>query len=109
MVIMGFPIDISKHVEVLDPSISHYLRQEEIDKESLEHWLGRIDFAELDLLLLPYNEKYQSSFFLFKFFSIWYLSDLIKFLQRTLEPYLYRYDQFRDTLSQLPSICSWIM
>ena len=59
---MELPEKKTKHVEVIDPSISHYLRQEEVSKQTLEHWLGRINFKETDIFLIPYNERYVQFF-----------------------------------------------
>ena len=57
MALLEIPEDLSKHVEVIDPSISHYLRQEEVSRQTLDNWLGKVNFKEADIFVVPYNER----------------------------------------------------
>lgn len=57
MAMLDIPEDYSRHVEIIDCSISHYLRQEEVSKETLDHWLGKVNFNQTDVFIVPYNEN----------------------------------------------------
>ena len=52
-----FPLDIQVTIEVMEPSISHYLREEPV-LSSLKHWVTNVDFDKVELLFIPYNERY---------------------------------------------------
>ena len=52
-----FKKELQVKVEILDPSISHYLRVEEVTIDSLVHWLRPIDFKMVEIILVPYNEE----------------------------------------------------
>lgn len=52
-------------MEFLDPSVSFYLRQSEVDIQSLARWTNNMDFETVELVLIPYNERYVFVIFLF--------------------------------------------
>ncbi len=52
-----FPLNIQQKVEVIDPSISHYLRREGSIND-LKKWLARVDFETCELFLIPYHQEY---------------------------------------------------
>ena len=54
--LLEFPLELQAIIEVVDPSISHYLRKE-TDILNLERWVANIDFQKVELIFIPYNEK----------------------------------------------------
>ena len=54
---MDFGMDIQEVVDMVDPSLCHYLRTEP-NLYNLESWIANINFAKTELILVPYNEKY---------------------------------------------------
>lgn len=50
-------MDVQEVVDMVDPSISYYLTREP-DLQNLESWIANIDFSKIEVLLVPYNEKY---------------------------------------------------
>ena len=63
-----FPLNIQQKVEFLDPSVSFYLRQSEVDIQSLARWTHNMDFETVELVMIPYNERYV--LFIFYFFLL---------------------------------------
>ena len=58
---LDFPRDIQSVIEVLDPSISHYMRVEP-NIISLEKFFANVNMEKVELILIPYNEKYGTFF-----------------------------------------------
>ena len=63
-----FPLNIQEKVEFLDPAINFYLRKSEVDIQSLARWTHNMDFETVELVMIPYNERYV--FFIFYFFLL---------------------------------------
>lgn len=54
---LEFSEEIQSVIEVIDPSISHYMRMEP-DILNLERWITNVNLEKVELLLIPYNERY---------------------------------------------------
>ena len=62
-----FPLNIQQKVEFLNPSVSFYLRQSEVDIQSLARWTNNMDFETVELVMIPYNERYMYFLFFISF------------------------------------------
>ena len=52
---LEFPKEIQSAIDVIDPSISHYMRSEP-DIYNLERWVSNINMEKIELIFIPYNE-----------------------------------------------------
>lgn len=51
-----FPLELQAKIEVIDPSISYYLRNE-LELRRLDRWVKQINFKKVELIFIPYNEE----------------------------------------------------
>lgn len=55
---LDFPMEIQAVIEIIDPTISHYLRAES-DLFCLERWVSHMNMDKVELIFIPYNERYE--------------------------------------------------
>lgn len=53
---LEFPKDIQAVIEVIDPTISHYIRVEP-DIFDLDRWVTNVNMEKVEIIFIPYNEK----------------------------------------------------
>ena len=52
---LEFPMEIQSAIDVIDPSVSHYMRSKP-DIINLERWASNINLEKVELIFIPYNE-----------------------------------------------------
>lgn len=55
---LDFPMEIQAVIEIVDPSISHYLIAEP-DLLYLERWVTHMNMDKVELIFIPYNQRYE--------------------------------------------------
>ena len=53
---LDFSKEVQSVIEVIDPSISYYLRMEP-DILYLERWITNVNLEKVELIFIPYSEK----------------------------------------------------